>query len=251
MNYYIALASTFAIRGAQGIFTVKRGIAICPRSASVEDGGTQVLKPTTGNTATDVFTLPEELNSHLSRDYLLALAGSIFVLLLYRMVLHVVYHVRTLACLNDNKKQRYFATPNMDWTNFKLHLLYAPLFKARHKRELRLSLALNIGTLPTRFQSLLLVAILATNITICVYGIPWHDSETDVLSILRNRTGSIAVANLIPVIILSSPRNPLIKLLNISFGSMNIMHRNLARLAISEVVMHTLCCVIGTVKTSK
>jgi hypothetical protein len=250
MDYYITLASIFATGGAQGLSAVKYGVTKYPRNATVVDGGTPVLKPTSGNTMTDNLTLSEELNSCLSRDYLVALAGLLFVLLLYRVFVRVIYHTRTLACLN-NDTQRYFATPNVDWMNFKLILLYAPLLKARHKRELRLSSALNMGTLPTRLQSLLLVAVLATNITISVYGIPWHDSETDVLSILRNRTGSIAVVNLIPVVILSSPRNPLIKLLNIPFESMNVMHRNLARLTIFEAVVHTLSYVIGTVKTSK
>jgi hypothetical protein len=170
-------------------------------------------------------------------------------LLSYRIVLQAVHHIWTLACVN-NGTQRYFAAPNVDWTDFKLHLLSDPLFKVRHQRELRLWSALDMGTLPTRLQSLLLTAVLAANIIVCVYGIAWHDSETDVLSILRKRTGSVAVVNFIPVVILSSPRNPLIKLLNISFESMNTIHRNLARLTIFEAVIHTLCFVIQTVQTS-
>ena len=125
------------------------------------------------------------------------------------------------------------------------------MFGARHKREILLSSALSMGTLPTRFQSILLTAIIVTNVTFCVYGIPWHDSGTDVLPVLRNRTGSIAVVNLIPVMILSSPKNPFIKRLNIPLDSMNIIHRNMARLAIFEAVVHTVCYVIGAVKTSR
>jgi Ferric reductase like transmembrane component len=253
MNHYITLVSMFAIVGAQGISIAEHGVAKHARSAgnaSVVDGGTPVLKPPSGNTATDAFTLSEELNYHLGRDYLIALAGFVFALLLYRVVLHVVHHTRTLACLT-NDTQRFFTTPNAEWNSFKLHLIHAPLFKARHKRELRLSSALNMGTLPTRFQSILLAAVLATNVALCVYGIPWHGSQTEVLSMLRNRTGSMAAANLIPIMILSSPKNPLIVMLNIPFDSMNIIHRNVARLAIFEAVIHTLCYFIGSVKTSR
>ena len=253
MKHYVAFASLFAIGAAQGSSLAGYGIAKYARNAgnaSVTAGEAPALEPPSGNSAANTFALSEELNRHLARDYLIALAGVVFVLLLYRIVLHIIHHTRTLACLT-NDTQRYFATPNADWISFKLLLLYAPLFKARHKRELRLSSALNMGTLPTRFQTILLTAIMAANVTLCVYGLPWHDPETDILPMLRNRTGSIAVANLVPVMIMSSPKNPLIKLLNIPFDSMNVIHRNLARFAIFEAVIHSLCYVIGNVKSSK
>ena len=253
MNHCFLLTSAFTVVAAQRSSPSGYGITRHARNAgsgSTADSGTQVLDPPTGKPTANTFAVSRELNNHLARDYLIALAGFTFVFLLYRLVLRVIHYTRTLACLNNNT-QRYFATPNVDWNKVKLHLLYAPFFKARHKQEVRLSSALSMGTLPTRFQSILLAAIMATNIIICVYDIPWHESATEVLPVLRNRTGTIAVANLIPVMVLSSPKNPLIKLLNIPFDSMNIIHRNLARLAVFEAVIHTLCYIIGTVKTSK
>jgi hypothetical protein len=253
MSHHIAFASVFAIAAAQGGSQAGYGATSSATDAgnsSLAGGGIPAPQSSSGNTEEVAFALSEELNNHLSKDYLLVLTGFVFLLLLYRVVLNIIHHTRTLACLN-NDTQRYFAKPNVDWQKFKLALLYAPLFGARHKREIRLSSALSMGTLPTRFQSMLLTAIIATNVTFCVYGIPWHDSGTDVLPVLRNRTGSIAVVNLIPVMILSSPKNPFIKLLNISLDSMNIIHRNMARLAILEAVVHTMCYVIGAVKTSR
>ena len=253
MGHYLAFASVFAIAAAQGSPPAGHGVASSTTdtgNSSLASGGTPAPQPPNRNTAEVAFALSEKLNRHLSKDYLLVLTGFVFLLLLYRVVLNVIHHTRTLACLNNNT-QRYFAKPNIDWQNFKLALLYAPLFRARHKHEIRLSSALNMGTLPTRFQSMLLAAIIATNVTLCVYGIPWHGAGIDVLPVLRNRTGSIAVANLIPVMILSSPKNPFIKLLNIPLDSMNIIHRNLARLAILEAVVHTVCHIIGAVKTSR
>jgi hypothetical protein len=253
MSHYIAFASVFAIAAAQGGSQAGYGATSSATDAgnsSLAGGGTPAPQSSSGNTEEVAFALSEELNNHLSKDYLLVLTGFVFLLLLYGVALNIIHHTRTLACLNSHT-QRYFAKPNIDWQKFKLALLYAPLFGARHKREIRLSSALSMGTLPTRFQSILLTAIIATNVTLCVYGIPWHDSGTDVLPVLRNRTGSIAVANLIPVMILSSPKNPFIKLLNIPLDSMNIIHRNLARLAILEAIVHTVCYAIGTVKTSR
>jgi hypothetical protein len=254
MSYYIALASVFAIAAAQGGGSPAgygaANFATDAGNSSLAGGGTAAPQSSSGNTVEVAFALSEELNNHLSKDYLLVLTGFVFLLLLYGVVFNFIHYSRTLACLNNNT-QRYFAKPNIDWQNFKLAFLYAPLFRARHNRELRLSSALDMGTLPTRFQSTLLTAIIATNVTFCVYGIPWHDSGIDVLPVLRNRTGSIAVANLIPVMILSSPKNPFIKLLNIPLDSMNIIHRNLARLAILEAIVHTVCYVIGAVMTSR
>lgn len=239
MNNYVAFAVLIGIVAAQGRPPAGNG--------SVVDGGSPVSKPSSGNTA---IALSEELNKHLTRDYLVALAGFVFVLLIYRVVLYVIHHTRTLACLN-NDAQRYFVMPNVEWTSFKRHLLYAPLFRTRHQNELRLSSAVNVGTLPTRVQFIFLTAIAAANVTLCAHGIPWHVPEVEVLRLLRNRTGSIAVANLVPIMVLSSPKNPLIKLLNVSFDSMNIVHRNLSRLAILEAIIHTTCYVVGTVKTSR
>ena len=249
MRYHIALAALYTISTAQqmpsqGFSAIANGPS--PLGSTLDVSTNHSVGPSPA----DAAAIMEELSSHLRRDYLIALAGFVFTLLLYRLVVCVVEHIRTLASLK-NDTQHYFAMPNNEWSRFKKHILYAPLLKSRHNRELRLSTAINMGTLPTRFQALLLSGILAANITLCVYGIPWHASVKDVLPVLRNRTGTLSVANLIPIIVLSSPKNPLIKILNISFDSMNIVHRNLARIAILEAVAHTVCWMIGTVQKSK
>src|SRR5271154_7111971 len=145
----------------------------------------------------------EELNQHLSRDYLIALTGCVVGIFTFRLTVYWIHHTRMLACLN-NSSQRYFKIANPEWTKFTNHILYAPLFRRRHNREWQLSEARNFGTLPTRFQALFLLAILTSNITLCVYGLPWSESHSRVLPLLRNRTGTLSVANLIPVMLLSS-----------------------------------------------
>ena len=188
----------------------------------------------------------ELLNYKLSRNYFLALAAFSCIFITCQLILVAIQHLRTVACLS-NDTQRYFAMPSPYWGKFKSMILYAPFFRTRHNRELRLSSAFNMGTLPSRSQSIFIGVIVATNVVLCAYGIHWSTSRAQMLSVLRNRTGTISVANLIPMVLMAGRNNPLIPLLNVSFDSFNMMHRWLARLAILEAVAHTLCWMIAKV----
>ena len=204
-----------------------------------------------GGTSTGTAAAAEahqsQLNGYLGHDYLFALLGFTAVVLIYRMVTYIMQYIRTLACLG-NDSQRYFTLPNPNWAIVKNKLLYAPLLRARHNREFRLSSAVNMGTLPTRFQAMFLCAVLAANVSVCVYGIPWRDPEKQVLPILRNRTGTISVANLIPIMIMGSPANPLIPWLDVSYDSFNMMHRWFGRFSVLQAIAHTVCWMIATVQ---
>ncbi|KAF7508851.1 hypothetical protein GJ744_008560 [Endocarpon pusillum] len=191
----------------------------------------------------------ELLNHKLPRNYFLALAAFACMFIFYRLMIVAVQNFRTIACLS-NDTQRYFAIASPQWAKFKSMMLYAPLFRARHNREFRLSSAINMGTLPSRFQSIFIGVIVATNVVLCVYGIRWTTPRAKVLSVLRNRTGTISVANMIPLVLMAGRNNPLIPLLNVSFDSFNMMHRWLGRLAILEAIAHTLCWMISKVDTA-
>lgn len=247
MASYIALAAFCAVYAAQGSLADENGHS---GNGTLSTGSTPAAASSSTTSSQAAKAMLEQLNNYLDRDYLIALAAVALALFVYRAAISVVQHTRTVACLS-NDTQRYFAIPNLDFTKFKNQFLYAPVFKNRHNREFHLSSALNMGTLPTRFQSIFLIGIVAANITLCVYDIPWMSAEASILPVLRNRMGTIAVANMIPVMVLSSPKNPLIKLLNVSYDSMNIMHRNFARLAVVEAIVHMLCWVIGEVQKSK
>ena len=55
------------------------------------------------------------------------------------------------------------------WPFLKKHLLYAPsCWKKRHNREMQLSKAINMGTLPSRFHTILLLSYVASNIAYTV-----------------------------------------------------------------------------------
>ncbi|KIN06085.1 hypothetical protein OIDMADRAFT_154862 [Oidiodendron maius Zn] len=183
-------------------------------------------------------------------DYVFIVLSSLILgLAIWRIGIESVKYARTLICLN-NERQLYFVKPSAPFASFKKHFLYAPIFRKRHNREFQLSAAVNVGTLPTRFQLLFIVAYLGTNIAYCVVGIDWSQPSTTVLKELRNRTGILAVTNLIPQFILAARNNPLINVLNISFDSFNLLHRWFGRIVVLEVIAHTTSYAIYEVRTA-
>lgn len=176
---------------------------------------------------------------------LIVLGGVVVALLLCRVAVCSVHYVRTLACLNESK-QLYFQRPPPMWACIKQHLLDAPLFRSRHSREFRL-FSMNLGILPTRFQSLFLVGVIGLNISYCFYGVPWQGAQQEKLGHLRNRTGVLSLVNMIPLVLLAGRNNPLIVALNISFDTFNLVHRSLGLIATIEAVVHSIAHIMKVV----
>lgn len=129
--------------------------------------------------------------------YLFIICGSLAAaLIVWRVGLETRNHIRKLTCLN-NDTQVYFSRPSEKFAAFKKHVLYAPLFRKRHDREFQLSSAVNVGQLPTRFQLAFLVGYLATNVAFCVVSITWSAPFATASRQLRNRTGILAVVNMV------------------------------------------------------
>jgi hypothetical protein len=130
-------------------------------------------------------------------NYIFIICGSLVAaLLVWRVGMESVKYIRTLTCLN-NDTQRYFTVPSERFASFKKHVLYAPIFRKRHNREFQLSAALNVGTLPTRLQLLFLMSYFGTNVAFCVVSIDWSQKFTTAAHELRNRTGILAVVNMV------------------------------------------------------
>lgn len=90
------------------------------------------------------------------------------------------------------------------------------------------------------------------NVGLCVAGIEWSQAGTEVMSVhLRNRTGTLAVVNLIPLVMMAGRNNPLIKLLNISFDTFNLAHRWFGRIMVAEAVAHTVAWAVEKKETSR
>lgn len=171
------------------------------------------------------------------------------VFFIYQVIFHFVRYIRTVACLNET--QRYFATPHRLFATFKKHCLDAPLFRTRHHREFKLSTAINIGTLPSRLQTFMLVGYFATNVGLSVWKIDFSQPYAAVAGEFRNRTGVMAVINMIPLFLLAGRNNPIIKLTGISFDTMNLIHRWFGRIVVLEAVAHTAAWMASKVQTSK
>jgi len=179
-------------------------------------------------------------DNEMLSDYLYIICGAVSVAVILWKVLDIANKwTRTVVCIN-NDRQRYFALPRPKLAWVKKNILYAPVLRKRHNREIQMSTAINVGTLPTRFQLLFLIAYFATNVAFCVIDIDYSDEWENVTRLVRNRTGVLSVINMIPLFLLAGRNNPLIPLLGISFDTYNLIHRWFGRIVILEAVAHTL-----------
>ncbi|KAI4181889.1 MAG: hypothetical protein L6R41_006341, partial [Letrouitia leprolyta] len=181
-------------------------------------------------------------NARFARYILTTLSAVVFALLVYRIVIQSIRYIRTLTCLN-NDTQKYFRMPNLAFGVIKQHLLYAPLLRRRHNREIHIAW-FHLGYVPTRFQSLFLAGVIFMNVTLSVWGIEWNGTRDAALNHLRNRTGTLSVVNMVPLVILAGRNNPLISLLNISFDNFNLVHRWFGRIVVLQAAAHSIAEIV-------
>ena len=124
------------------------------------------------------------------------------------------------------------------WPHLKRSLLYAPIWRKRHNKEIQLSQAITIGTLPGRYHALLLVLSLGSNIAY-TFVLDYHQNKYAIGASIRGRSGTLATINLIPTIVFALRNNPLIPLLDVSYNTFNLFHRYAARLVILESIIHS------------
>jgi hypothetical protein len=163
------------------------------------------------------------------------------LILLMRLFQRWRAHMRHMTAMSLSGAQQAYCSKNRwNWGwKFKKYILYAPLRKKRHNREIRLSSALNMGTIPSRFHTILLSAYVLSNIG---YMLALNYNRTDKYSKfaeLRGRSGVLAVVNMIALVILAGRNNPLIPLLQISFDTYNLVHRWMGRTVVLEAIIHT------------
>ncbi|KAI1176400.1 ferric reductase like transmembrane component [Nemania sp. FL0916] len=148
-------------------------------------------------------------------------------------------HVSSMSTPAD--QQGYWRTSQWSWMpNLKKNLIYAPFWRKRHNREIRLSSAVSIGTLPSRLHSVILGLYLLSNI-IYVFFLDYSQPNHYALAAeVRGRSGTLAVVNMVPLIILAGRNNPLIPLLKVSFDTYNLLHRWMGRMVVAEALIHTI-----------
>jgi len=149
------------------------------------------------------------------------------------------------AMSQPGHKQNFWKLRQWSWMpGLKRRVLYAPLWKKRHNREIRLSAAVNMGTLPSRLHALLLFVYLGSNIAY-MFLLDWSkENKFSLLAEVRGRAGTLALVNMVPLIILAARNNPLIPMLQISFDTYNLYHRWLGRVVVAEVIIHTVAWAI-------
>lgn len=150
-------------------------------------------------------------------------------------------HLRHLYSLSATPRQQNYWSMHhgVFWPKIKKHLIYAPLGTKRHNREFRLSAAMNVGILPSRFHTLVLLLYVLSNVIYCLLLDYSEKNKAELMAELRGRSGTLAVVNMVPLILFAGRNNPLIALLKVSFDTYNLLHRWMGRIVIIESLVHT------------
>ncbi|KAJ5937669.1 hypothetical protein N7454_004011 [Penicillium verhagenii] len=150
-------------------------------------------------------------------------------------------YLRLITASSSNQRQQTYWSREQStwWAWLKKQFLYAPLGRKRHNREVQLSSAIGMGTLPSRFQTILITLYLTSQVVYCLLLDYATNEKQALIAELRGRSGTLAVFNMVPLFLLASRNNPLISILNISFDTYNLLHRWLGRIIVLETITHT------------
>jgi predicted ferric reductase len=174
---------------------------------------------------------------------LLAMGGGLIILRISNMLWKHSRHLNAMG----NPKQKYWETNRTTWWPWlNRHILIAPFWKKKHNAQFQISSAIDNGTLPGRWHTIMLVIYVALNVAWCValpYDVLDHKAT---IAALRGRSGTLAALNLIPTILFALRNNPLITLLQVSYDDFNLFHRWAARITILEAIVHTIAWMYNT-----
>ena len=157
-------------------------------------------------------------------------------------------HLRLLMTVDaTDSQQRIWTQVGSVWPWIKTHMIYAPVYKVRHNKEIQLSKAISVGTLPLRLDILILIFYLLSNIAYTlVIGFDGR-SQASLVAETRGRTGHLAVINMMILFIFAARNNPLIPILGLSFDTFNLFHRWIGRIIIFESLAHVSCWLINEI----
>ncbi|OAA60548.1 ferric reductase-like protein [Niveomyces insectorum RCEF 264] len=217
------------------------------KAATVATAAAAAASPTSISNFDTGLDGVNQVQNMLFKDMLWWSLGIVALLILAMRLLEISWswlrHVSAMSLPGASQTYwRIAQWSHMPW--IKKHLTYAPIWRKRHNREMRISSAIQIGTLPTRLQAVLLSAYLGSNLAymfILDYGQPNHWA---LLAELRGRSGTLAAVNLVPLVLLAGRNNPLIGLLRISFDTYNLLHRWMGRTVVVEAVIHTIAWLV-------
>lgn len=176
----------------------------------------------------------------ISSQGLWASVAILAVLILIIRLLHVFHQqLRLLITIPLTRGQHiYWAQDSSIWTKAKKHLLQAPLLRSRHHKEIQLSRAISVGTLPSRLHTILLVGYMISNVVYCSLLDYRGKPRAALVAELRGRAGHLAVVNMLPLVLFAARNNPLISVLGVSFDTFNLFHRWIGRIIVLESIVH-------------
>ncbi|KAF1837424.1 hypothetical protein BDW02DRAFT_141774 [Decorospora gaudefroyi] len=182
--------------------------------------------------------------------FLYMLVGISAVLLGLRIANMWWKHSRHLSAMG-NPKQKYWETNRTTWWPWlNRHVLVAPFWKKKHNAQFQISSAIDNGTLPGRWHTIMLVIYVGLNAAWCL-ALPYNTLDhKETIAALRGRSGTLAALNLIPTILFALRNNPLITLLQVSYDDFNLFHRWAARITIVEAIVHTAAWLHNTIQAS-
>jgi len=192
----------------------------------------------------------QNLNWLLSNALVVSFFGMLAIVLAYRWLHMANAHLRHIGAMGPLEDQRYWMYNHSRlWPNVKKHLIYAPLRKVRHNRELGIPFTKNASvgmcTLPSRFHMIVLLLYCFSNMAYCL-ALDWdHPESSSVIAELRGRTGQLAALNIIPTVLFALRNNPLIHITRVSYDAYNLMHRWCARIMVIEAVLHTIAWAVN------
>lgn len=227
--------------------------SLLQRSENGTATGAPPFNPTIEPFTENLTGVNQEVNE-LARNILWwSLGGMALIVLCFRGIELVNSHLRHLFAMSQTGPQQAYFTRHRStwWPWIKKHVLYAPLWMKRHNREIRLSSAMNVGTLPSRFQTILLSLYFLSNFVYCVMLDYSHKNKYQTLAELRGRSGVLSLANMIALVLLAGRNNPLISLLKISFDTYNLLHRWMGRMVVFEAIVHTLAWLVTELASAK
>jgi hypothetical protein len=161
----------------------------------------------------DVFI---DLNTILKAAFLVAIA--------YRLSLSLARWIRTVFCLKDHE-QTFWRRPTSSFAWWKRHLVYPScLGGERVRRGVRFTAQPAYAVAPTRIQALFVLGFVGVNVGFTLTGIPWEERPKVVVEQLRNRTGVLAMENMLPCFLFIMRSNPVMWILGISRESICFMH---------------------------
>ncbi|KAI1825825.1 ferric reductase like transmembrane component [Xylaria intraflava] len=227
---------------ALGSFTPSPILALRDMEATSTQANEADAASTIAPYATGLAGVNQTVNT-ITKDSLWWSLGILALIVLSVRLLEIAWsklrHVSAMSM--PANQQGYWKSAQWHWMpSLKKNLIYAPFWRKRHNREIRLSSALNIGTLPSRLHSVILGLYLLSN-AIYMFYLDWFESNRYALAAeVRGRSGTLAAVNMVPLVILAGRNNPLIPLLKVSFDTYNLLHRWMGRMVVIEVLLHTI-----------